>query len=43
MSLSWVRAGTLSSTTALVQMSGFPLVFWVPRNTLVITYTYNMR
>ena len=43
MSLSWIQAGTLSSTTAAVQMSGFLLQFWVPRNTLVITYAYDMR
>ena len=24
-------------------MSGFPLLLWVPRNALVITYAYNMR
>ena len=40
LSLSWVP---LSSTTAVVQMSGFLLLFWVPRNALLIIYACNMR
>ena len=34
---------SLSSTTAAVQMSGFLLLFWAPRNALVITYSYDIR
>ena len=32
----------LSSTTAIVQMSRFLLLFWAPRNTLVITDAHDM-